>query len=70
MKTATLFLLSTLNLHVVDVMFMCNACETKTTTANSRTRRHKRSRHAGKQSGTSPLLRQVLRRSLLAHLKA
>ncbi|KAG0368747.1 hypothetical protein BGZ54_001229 [Gamsiella multidivaricata] len=34
----------------------------------SKTRRHKKSRSAGKQSGTSPLLRQVLRRSLLGHI--
>ncbi|KAF9387283.1 hypothetical protein BGX21_000613 [Mortierella sp. AD011] len=34
----------------------------------SKTRRHKKSRSAGKHSGTSPLLRQVLRRSLLGSL--
>ncbi|KAF9186802.1 hypothetical protein BGZ50_002272 [Haplosporangium sp. Z 11] len=34
----------------------------------SKTRRHKKSRSAGKHSGTSPLLRQVLRRSLLGHI--
>ncbi|KAG9319106.1 hypothetical protein KVV02_001765 [Mortierella alpina] len=35
---------------------------------NSKTRRHKKSRSAGKHSGTSPLLRQVLRRSLLGQI--
>src|SRR5262245_46740550 len=34
----------------------------------SKTRRHKKNRSAGKHSGTSPLLRQVLRRSLLGHI--
>jgi len=34
----------------------------------SKTRKNKKSRLAGKQSGTSPLLRQVLRRSLLGHI--
>ncbi|KAI1318100.1 hypothetical protein EDD11_007152 [Mortierella claussenii] len=34
----------------------------------SKTRRHKKNRSAGKHSGTSPLLRQVLRRSLLGNI--
>ncbi|KAG0051695.1 hypothetical protein BGZ83_003441 [Gryganskiella cystojenkinii] len=34
----------------------------------SKTRRHRKSRTAGKHSGTSPLLRQVLRRSLLGQI--
>ncbi|KAF9543130.1 hypothetical protein EC957_001275 [Mortierella hygrophila] len=34
----------------------------------SKTRKNKKSRLAGKHSGTSPLLRQVLRRSLLGHI--
>ncbi|KAF9409053.1 hypothetical protein BGZ94_002093 [Podila epigama] len=34
----------------------------------SKTRKHRKSRSAGKHSGTSPLLRQVLRRSLLGHI--
>ncbi|KAG0338276.1 hypothetical protein BG004_007284 [Podila humilis] len=34
----------------------------------SKTRKHRKSRSAGKNSGTSPLLRQVLRRSLLGHI--
>ncbi|KAF9925269.1 hypothetical protein BGZ75_002233 [Mortierella antarctica] len=34
----------------------------------SKTRRHKKNRSAGKHSGTSPLLRQVLRRSLLGQI--
>ncbi|KAF9429064.1 hypothetical protein BGZ76_001871 [Entomortierella beljakovae] len=34
----------------------------------SKSRRHKKNRMAGKHSGTSPLLRQVLRRSLLGNI--